>query len=105
MCLATAHTHTGLECLSPPLHLMAIRPEPVVVDKTSTSLTIEWEEPPLSAECADVFSFPPLNYIIAVADPMISPFIFNNAVRTLFVCDNTSTYWTVQYRIVCSNCR
>ncbi|XP_064404176.1 proto-oncogene tyrosine-protein kinase ROS-like isoform X2 [Halichondria panicea] len=71
-----------LECLSPPLHIMAIRPVPKVVDKTSTSLTMEWEEPPLSAECADVFSFPPLNYIISVADPGIDRFFFNNAGMT-----------------------
>ena len=74
--------HTGRECLSPPLTVMMNRPIPMVVDKSNTTLTLEWEEPVLSPECSDVFSFPPLSYTIVVANPQINPFLFLNMVRT-----------------------
>ncbi len=75
-------TYTGRECLSPPLTLMLNRPVPVSVGRTSTTLSMKWDKPPLSAECADVFSYPPLNYTITVADS-VRPFFFPPMVRTL----------------------
>ncbi len=76
-------THTGRECLSPPLTLMPNRPVPVLVGRTNTTLSMEWDKPPLAAECADVFSYPPLNYVLHVADPQIDLFIFSPMVRAL----------------------
>ena len=51
------------------------RPVPVSVGRTSTTLSMEWDEPPLSDECTDVFSYPPLNYVIGVANEL-KPFLF-----------------------------
>ncbi len=96
LCILLMLTHTGRECLSPPLTEVFNRPVPMSVGRTSTTLSMEWDKPPLSAECADVFSYPPLNYVITVADPQINPFLFAPMVsffQTYYiVCRSTCTF-------------
>ena len=73
------YTSVGRECLSPMLMDMMIRPVPKKVGTTNTTISLQWVEPELPPECADVFSFPPLNYTVLVSAS--GSFIFTNMVR------------------------
>jgi len=70
---AHTHTHTYIPtntaqgCLAPSILFLSSRPQPSLVSRTNTTITVNWTAPTLGSQCADVvFSFPPLMYMVRV---------------------------------------
>ena len=60
-------THTAQGCLAPSILFLSSRPQPSLVSRTNTTITVNWTAPTLGSQCADVvFSFPPLMYMVRV---------------------------------------
>jgi len=63
----TIPTNTAQGCLAPSILFLSSRPQPSLVSRTNTTITVNWTAPTLGSQCADVvFSFPPLMYMIRV---------------------------------------
>ena len=63
------HTHTeNLDCLAPPNSLTSMRPIPIVIETTNTTIDIKWNPLDLKESCRDVvFDFATLTYTVKLS--------------------------------------
>ena len=87
---------TAIQCLSPDFSTVGIRPLPRVANVSSTTISLEWDEPTLPGFCDSVtFSFPPLTYVPHVV--FNPPMAGDPVVSVLSLCEvHVVTFLTVQ---------